>query len=97
LEKVDYTPTTVVIYLRLASLDCEKQNQEPEQVIGVVVDAVSEVYAIEEKDKKPTPGIIGAVEEKYIEAIALVGEKMVAIIDMHRVFDLSELKSLAGA
>ncbi|WP_205859227.1 chemotaxis protein CheW [Pleionea sediminis] len=89
-QQQEYTATTVVIYLRV-------QTSSKQQVIGVVVDAVSEVYTIEPNELKPCPEFIGAVDVQYLDAIAVVNESMVAVINMDKVFDIRELQQLAVA
>ncbi len=90
LNQVEYTPTTVVIFLRLI-------QQKHTQVIGVVVDAVSEVYAISQENMRASPDIVCAIDNKYLDSLALIDEKMIAVINMNRVFDRAELEQLSAA
>ncbi len=78
LEEKEYTKTTVVIFLKVDAL---------QQIVGLVVDAVSEVYSVASSQIKPSPEIAESEDSKYIDALALIGEKMIAVINMDKVFD----------
>ncbi|MDQ6958941.1 MAG: chemotaxis protein CheW, partial [Mariprofundaceae bacterium] len=46
LERIDYGPTTVVVIVKV-------KDETHERILGIVVDAVSEVYNISESDLQP--------------------------------------------
>ncbi len=79
-----YGPTTVVIVLKVFGGDRER-------VMGVVVDAVSEVYNIPAETLQPTPDFGGAVDVEYVKGLATMNEKMVIVLDIERLLTSGEL------
>ncbi len=79
--KVDYTDLTVVIIVKVLI-------DKKVKVMGVVVDAVSDVYNIEKQQTKKAPDI-GAIENRsYIEGLINVGDKMVVLLDLEKVLHI---------
>ena len=66
-----FTPSTVVIVVDLGT-----------RVIGVVVDAVRDVVALEEGAVRPAPGLGTSDEATYIRGLAQVGERMLILLDI---------------
>jgi purine-binding chemotaxis protein CheW len=77
LETIDFGPTTVVIVVRV-------MNGLTERTVGVVVDAVSEVYNVDAADSKPPPDVCGGVDTVFVKALATVEEKMLILLDIDR-------------
>ena len=64
-------------------------------VIGLIVDAVSEVLRIPADSVAPPPGLVaGAIGAEYIQGISHYSDKMLILIDMYKVFSQSELGAL---
>ena len=59
LETIAFGPTTVVIVVRVMS-------GRDERTVGVVVDAVSEVYNVDAADTKPPPDVGGSVDTVFV-------------------------------
>jgi len=72
---VPYNNLTVVVIVRVVA-------QKGDQVMGVVVDAVSDVYDIAPDELKEAPDMSGDVDVNYIQHIATVNEKMVVLLDI---------------
>lgn len=89
LENADYTPLTVVIVL---SVETALGNR----VIGIVVDAVSDVLNVPKQDMKPTPDFGSKVDAQYIKGLAAMDENMVMILDIDKMLSLEELESFHG-
>lgn len=88
LEKKEYDATTVVIVLKV-------QNEgKPDRTMGVVVDAVSEVYNVPLNDIKPSPDFGTAVDTEFVTGLATVGEVMVIILDIDHMLNAAELAVL---
>ncbi|MCO7226117.1 chemotaxis protein CheW [Pleionea sp. CnH1-48] len=85
--EVEYLKTTVVIVIKVDDGGSEK-------VIGVVVDAVSEVYDLDESSIQPCGSIAGTIESKYLKGVATVSDKLVTVVDINKAFDFDELSSL---
>ncbi len=77
LESIDFGPTTVIVVVRVA-------GGRDERTVGVVVDAVSEVYNVESADTKPPPDVCGSVDTVFVKALATVDEKMLILLDIDR-------------
>ena len=85
LETVPYGTTTVVIMLKVMS-------DKGQRIMGIVVDAVSEVYNVASDDLKPAPDFGGAVESEVVKGLATVEEKMVILLDIDHLLDVAEIK-----
>jgi purine-binding chemotaxis protein CheW len=70
----------VVIILNLA-----------ERVMGVVVDAVSDVVALAREDVRPAPEFGSVVDATFIRGLAPIGERMLILVDITRLMTSGEL------
>lgn len=52
-------------------------------VVGMVVDAVSEVYNVDAADTKP-PNICGSIDTIFVKALATTENKMLILLDVDR-------------
>jgi purine-binding chemotaxis protein CheW len=77
LEAIAFGPTTVVIVVRVMS-------GRDERTVGVVVDAVSEVYNVDAADTKPPPDVCGTVDTVFVKALVTIEEKMLILLDIDR-------------
>ena len=77
LETIAFGPTTVVIVVRVMS-------GRDERTVGVVVDAVSEVYNVDAADTKPPPDVCGTVDTVFVKALATIEDKMLILLDIDR-------------
>ena len=77
LEHKAYGPTTVVIIVKVMA-------NGKERVLGIVVDAVSEVYDIRNEDTQPPPDMDGAISVDYVTGLATMEKKMVILLDINR-------------
>lgn len=78
IEGIEPGPTTVVVIVKLDSADGK------ERVMGLVTDAVSEVYSIGETDLQPAPEMEGSVAIDFVKELATIGNKMVILLDINR-------------
>lgn len=84
LESIPYGPTTVVIVLRVV-------GENKERTMGIVVDAVSEVYNVAEEDMKPAPDFGSVVATDFVKGLATVEEKMVILLDIDNLLNSEEM------
>lgn len=84
LPALDYGPTTVVIVLRV-------EHDGGERVMGVVVDAVSDVHTLPEGEMKPPPDCGGTVDLDFIAGLVLVEERMIVVLDIDRLLNSDAL------
>jgi purine-binding chemotaxis protein CheW len=91
LGTVEFGPTTVVIVVRV-------NNGGNERTVGMVVDAVSEVYNLGAAETKPPPDVCGNANTVFVKALATVHNRMLILLDMERLIGESiGAKDLAGA
>lgn len=79
IEPLEYGPNTVVIVVRFH----DEKNRD-QRDLGIVVDAVSEVYSVAPKSVKSAPNVGGAIDEQLIEGIAMINDKIIVLLDMDR-------------
>ncbi|MGB5246251.1 MAG: chemotaxis protein CheW [Woeseia sp.] len=85
LESVEYGPTTVVIVVKMA---CAEQ----ERTVGLVVDAVADVYRFESDEVQPPPEMGTAINIGFVRGLATVQEKMVIVLDVDSLIDFRALQ-----
>ncbi len=91
LGSIDFGPTTVVIVVRVS-------HGGGERTVGMVVDAVSEVYNVATSETKPPPDVCGNVNTVFVKALATVHDRMLILLDMERLIGASiSPNELAGA
>ncbi len=89
LEWKEYGPTTVVIVLKVNSDDRER-------TMGIVVDAVSEVYDIQPEEAKPAPDFGSVVDTDSVRGLATVDGKMIILLDIDHLINNGVLEYLDG-
>ncbi len=90
LEKVEYTPVTVIIVLSV-------RTAHGSNVFGVVVDSVSDVLDVTAGDIRPTPDFGSAMNTEFISGLATASERMVMLLDIDKLLSQEELSTLAQA
>ena len=60
------------------------------KIMGLVVDAVSDVYSIAEDQAKDVPDINRSDNAEFVHGLVNVGEKMVVLLKLERVLNLSK-------
>lgn len=88
LQAIEYTPVTVVIVLKV-------ETEKGSRIMGIVVDAVSEVYTIAREDMKAAPDLGDAVDTTYIKGLVDVDHKMVILLEIDRLLVMDELPDLS--
>lgn len=89
LEKAEYTELTVIIVLSV-------QTENGERIIGVVVDAVSDVLNVKPEDIKPTPDFGVGVDTDFLNGLAAAGDDMVMLLDVDKMLSTDELSDLSS-
>ena len=87
MSELEYGPTTVMIILKV-------QNDERERIMGVVVDAVSEVYNINGTELQPPPEFGGVIKTEFLRGLASVEEKMIIVLDIDHLLNAKEMQQL---
>lgn len=84
LEQVEYGPMTVVIVLKVNTPTGDK-------IIGIVVDAVSDVYSLTNEEMRLPPDMGDQVNTAFIKGLADVQGKMVILLNIDELLDLQEI------
>lgn len=87
LEHLEYGLMTVVVVVKVLS-------NAKERIMGVVVDAVSDVYDVSDSDIKPPPDFGTVISIEFVRGLATVEEKMVIVLDIDRLLNSDELAIL---
>ncbi len=80
LEQVNYDDFTVVIVLNIGS-----------RVVGIVVDAVSDVITLTPAQLRPVPQFNSSIASDHILAIGAVEDRMLILIDIEKLMTSSEM------
>lgn len=75
LESMPFGTTTVVIIVRV-------HDGERERTVGLVVDAVSDVYTLSQRDVRPAPDYGVSAETRFVSGLATVHDDMVILLDI---------------
>jgi purine-binding chemotaxis protein CheW len=86
MNEADYNQFTVIIVVTVGT-----------KVMGLIVDAVSDVLNIPKTDIQATPDFGSSVDARYINGMAKAGEKLVVLLDIDRVMNGIEDMQLAAA
>ena len=87
LEQANYDEFTVAIILNVAG-----------RVVGVVVDAVSDVLTLASDAIRPTPEFASATfDTKYITGLATVDERMLILLDIEKLMTGADMALVDGA
>ena len=86
-EKVEYKATTVIIVLAV-------EKDDGSHVMGVVVDAVSDVLNIEPDNIKDAPNFGAKVNTKFMNGMVMVNERMVILLNVDKLLEQDELSAI---
>ncbi len=89
LKRVEYSPVTVVIILKF-------DGDHGERVMGIVVDAVSDVYTISDASTRKPPELTEDRNSGFIKGLVNVNEKMVILLDVDDLLNISEDQHHSG-
>ncbi len=80
LPEIEYTKFTVIIVIRVGA-----------KVVGLVVDAVSDVLSVAGAQIEPPPELGADAGTSYMTGMAKVGQKLVQIIEIERLVGVGDL------
>jgi purine-binding chemotaxis protein CheW len=86
LGKVEYDQFTVVIILNVAK-----------RVVGMVVDAVSDVITLLPEQIKPAPEFGSALKTEYINGLGTVDSRMIIMVDIEKLMTSQEMELVDAA
>ncbi len=81
MEEKEYTKFTVIIILEAV-----------ERIMGIIVDAISDVVSFTDKDIQEAPSFNVKVRTDFIKGMGKIDEKLVILLDMDKVLSPEELE-----
>jgi len=85
METIDYTMFTVIVVVVVR-----------DRIMGLVVDSVSDVLNISQKDIQASPEFGTKVDVSFLNGIGKSGDKLVALLNIDRLLSESELQETAA-
>ncbi|HEY7773496.1 MAG TPA: chemotaxis protein CheW, partial [Marinagarivorans sp.] len=73
LTGIEYSAVTVVIVLKV-------RTEGGSRVMGIVVDAVSDVYTLSRSDMRSAPDLGNSIDTDFIQGLVTVDKKMVILL-----------------
>lgn len=89
LEAVEYGPMTVVIVLKVENPETGKSR-----IMGLVVDAVSDVYNVPDDAIKAAPDFGSVVDVNFVKGLATLENAMVIVLDIDRLLNADEIATV---
>ncbi len=80
----DYDATTVVIVL-------QGRINNKKSIVGIVVDAVSDVHKVEHHEVKEAPDFGSQIDNRFLKGMATVEGKIIILLDSDKLLDVEEL------
>lgn len=84
-----YTPLTVVVVL-------QARIGEKSRVMGVVVDAVSDVIDVDKKSIQSSPNFGTKVSTEFINGLVSINQRMVMLLDVDKLLKLDGVDTVRG-
>lgn len=85
-----YDDTTVVIVLKVV-------RGAGQDIIGIVVDAVADVYTMSPEHLHPSPHFGSPIDTEFVKGLATVEDKMIITLDIDRLLNTRELALVHSA
>jgi purine-binding chemotaxis protein CheW len=85
METVDYNKFTVIIVVTLGA-----------KIIGLVVDAVSDVLDVPAAEMRMAPDLGTRVDTRFIRGMATIGDRMTVLLDIDRLLSEDEVVALGS-
>ena len=90
LPSTEYGATTVIIVTKAVDEGCER-------TVGMVVDAVSEVYDMSGDSVQPTPEFGCNIEADFIQGLANIDDKMIILMNIDKLVSQEVKEQLVEA
>lgn len=91
LKDITYNDSTVVIIVR------SEDASGSQKIIGLVVDGVSDVYALNKSELQVAPEMSGTIHTEYVNGLATVADKMVIVLHVDQLINDGILSSIKKA
>lgn len=86
LDSIPYGPTTVVIVVKM-------QHNNQDRTVGLVVDAVADVYRLDSADIQPPPEMGGTINTAFVRGLTTVDDKMVILLEIDYLIDFGDVQA----
>lgn len=86
MEATEYNKFTVIIVVSVGS-----------KVIGLVVDAVSDVLDVPAAEMRSAPDLGNRVDTRFIRGMATIGDRMTVLLDIDRLLSEDELVAVGSS
>ncbi|MFT4720581.1 MAG: purine-binding chemotaxis protein CheW [Candidatus Azotimanducaceae bacterium] len=86
---IEYGPLTVVLVLQVTTMGNDSRE------VGIVVDAVSDVYSLDSADIKPAPQMSDQLNTSFIRGLVTIKEHMVILLDIDNLLGREDLSDFA--
>lgn len=80
LKEKEYDAHTVVIVTKI-------DQQDKTRTVGLVVDAVADVYDIDKEHMHSTPDFGGKISQDFVDGLGMIEEKMVIILKINNLIN----------
>ena len=84
LGRADFVPTTVTIVVSVEADDATS-------IVGVVVDSVSDVLDVAQKDIRKAPNLGTKIKTRYLQGVVNIADRMVVLLDLDELLNPEEL------
>ncbi len=81
MKEADNLKTSVIIIFKAV-----------DKTIGMIVDRISDVLTIEQKNIEGTPDVSTEINTQFIQGIGKINERFIIILDIEKMFSRDELK-----
>ena len=88
LEPIPYGATTVIVVLKV-------MNEHGARIMGIVVDAVSDVYNVSAAEMKLPPEFGAKIKTEFVNGLATLDKKMVILLNVDRMLNSEDIAVLA--
>jgi purine-binding chemotaxis protein CheW len=68
-----------------------------DQVVGIVVDGVSEVLRVNTATVEPPSPVVAGIDSEYLHGIAKLTDRLVILLDLDRILARDERRALETA
>lgn len=83
MSEKEYDKFTVILVIEVAK-----------KIIGIIVDSVSDVLSLEDKDIQEAPEF-GKFQTEYLKGMGKVGDKLIILLDIDRILTYEEYKKVS--
>ena len=90
LEKAEFNSETVIVVVKV-------QHDKGERTIGMVVDAVSDVYNITADNINDAPEVGGSVNMEFIKGLATINNAMIILLDVDELINVGVLEEVSNS